>query len=918
MILLKIKNMKKLLLSLSLIGTFAVSNFSYAQKVKTPKFLGNVEGIKEYFLSNGMKVLLIPDASQSNMVVNIIYNVGSKDEGYGEKGMAHLLEHMLFKSTKNLGDIKKQLSDKGGAANGTTYYDRTNYYEIFPSNDENLKWAINMEADRMINATILQSDLDKEFSVVRNEFEIGENSPQGVLMEKVFSTAYLWHNYGNSTIGSKEDIERVKANTLRKFYEKYYQPDNATLIVAGKFDENNALKYIAENFSILPKPTRELGGTYTVEPPQDGEKTVVLNRSGDSKLVAAAYHTAAYADKDYAALAALNEILTGNPSGYLYKSLVETQKVAAIWAYSPEVRDPGLMYFNFEVPKDKDLDLTEKLVKAELDKIATNNYTQEDLARAKSKLLKQIADTKNNTVNFAIYLTEIVGAGNYKLAYLYRDNVEKLTLADVKNAAQKYFKTNNRTIGLFVPSANETRVKPAEFLPSQIASLTSNYKGKDLEKEAAPFEASIANLKKNVTEGVLSNGMKYGLINKEVKGEKVIASFKMVLGNEKDLAGKNEIATLTAELLKAGTKTKTKEQIQDRLDQLKSSIDARINGQNLIISMETYKNSYPEVMDILKDMVTNSTFPQNELTKTISEYTTYLEGQLKDPQALAQNELQRLAFPYPKESIFYTASLQEQIDDTKKVTRDQVVNYYANIMGANNGFGTVLGNLDPKIAASSLENTFGKWTAKSKSTLINPTFFDTKKIDKNFITPDKENAMAFGMQSFKMDQKSVDYPAFLLANEILGSGGFLSARLPMRLREKEGISYGVGSFINVPVSNDVASWGYYALLNPTKRDAVEKAVKEEVALALKDGFTADEVTTNKKSYANIQKTMLGMDNTLINLVNKKLQYGVSLNEYDALNSKIANLKVDEVNAALRKYLTLDRLTSVYAGDFNKK
>jgi zinc protease len=910
--------MKKLLLGLSLIGTFAFSNFAHAQKTEAPKFIGNIEGIKEYSLTNGMKVLLIPDASQSNMIVNIVYNVGSKDEGYGEKGMAHLLEHMLFKSTKNLGDIKKQLSDKGGTANGTTYYDRTNYYEIFPSNDENLKWAINMEADRMINATILQSDLDKEFSVVRNEFEIGENSPSGVLMEKVISTAYMWHNYGNSTIGSREDIERVKANTLRKFYEKFYQPDNATLIIAGKFDENNALKYITENFSIIPKPTRELGGTYTVEPPQDGEKTIVLNRSGESKLVSAAYHTAAYADKDFAALAALNEILTGNPSGYLYKNLVENQKVAAIWAYSPETRDPGIMYFNFDVPKDKDLILTEKLVKTELDKIAINNYTEEDLARAKSKLLKQIADTKNNTVNFAVYLTEIVGAGNYKLAFLYRDNVEKLTLAEVKNVAQKYFKSNNRTIGLFVPSANEVRVKPSEFLPSQIIALTANYKGKDLEKEAAPFEATIANLKRNVAEGMLSNGMKYGLINKEVKGEKVMATFKLVLGNEKDLAGKNEIANLTAELLKAGTKTKSKEQIQDRLDQLKSSIDARIGGQNLIISLATYQNSFPEVMDILKDMVTNSVFPQNEITKSIAEYSTFLEGQLKDPQALAQNELQRLASPYPKESIFYTASMQEQIDNTKKVTRDQIVNYYENIMGANNGFGTVLGNLDPKIAASSLESTFGKWTAKSKSVLINPTFFDTKKIDKNFLTPDKENAMAFGMQSFKMDQKSADYPAFLLANEILGSGGFLSARLPMRLREKEGISYGVGSFINVPISNEVASWGYYALLNPTKRDAVEKAVKEEVSKALKDGFTADEVMTNKKSYSNVQKTMLGMDNTLINLVNKKLQYGVSLDEYDALNSKIENLKLEEVNAALKKYLTLERLTSVYAGDFNKK
>ena len=910
--------MKKLLLCLSLMVGLSISNSTFAQKTDAPKYLGNVEGVKEYSLNNGMKVLLIPDGSQSNMVVNIVYNVGSKDEGYGEKGMAHLLEHMLFKSTKNLGDIKKQLSDKGGAANGTTYYDRTNYYEIFPSNDENLKWAIQMEADRMINATILQSDLDKEFSVVRNEFEIGENNPSGVLMEKVFSTAYMWHNYGNSTIGSKEDIERVKAPTLRKFYEKYYQPDNATLIIAGKFDEANALKYIAENFSVLPKPTRQLGGTYTVEPAQDGEKTVELNRSGESKLVAAAYHTSAYADKDYAALAALGEILTADPSGYLYKSLVETQKVSSIWVYAPEVRDAGLMYFNFDVPKDKNLEVTKNLVRTELDKIGSIKYNAEDLGRAKSKLLKQIADNKNNTVSFAISLTEIIGAGDYKLAFLYRDNVENLSVADIQRVAEKYLKSNNRTLGVFVPSANETRVQPAEFRPEQIAALTGNYKGKALEKDVAPFEATIANLKKNVTEGVLSNGMKYGLINKEVKGDKIIATFKMLLGNEKDLAGKNEIGKLTAALLKSGTKTKTKEQIQDRLDQLKSSINTRLYGQNFIISVNTYKNNYAEVMDILKDMVTNSTFPQNEITKTITEQNTNLEGQLKDPEAIAQNELQRLSSPYPKESVFYTASLQEQIDNSKKVTRDQIVNYYQNILGTNNGLGTVLGNIEAKTVVASLENTFGKWNAQSKYEEVKPTYFETKKLDKNFLTPDKENAIALGTESFKMNQKSPDYPAFVLANEILGSGGFLSARLPMRLREKEGISYGVGSFINIPISNDVASWGYYALLNPTKRDAVESAIKEEVSKALKDGFTADELMTNKKSYANIQKTMLGMDNTLINLVNKKLQYGISLDEYDTLNSKIAELKLEEVNSALRKYLTLDKVTSVYAGDFNKK
>ncbi|CAM3041968.1 insulinase family protein [Chryseobacterium flavum] len=910
--------MKHLLLGTAVFFLMGAVNPVLAQKAESPKFISNTEGVKEYSLSNGMKILLIPDPSQSNMVVNIVYNVGSKDEGYGEKGMAHLLEHMLFKSTKNLGDIKKQLSDKGGRANGTTWYDRTNYYEVFPSSDENLQWSLQMEADRMVNATILQSDLDKEFSVVRNEFEIGENNPTRVMIQNVFSNGYTWHNYGNSTIGSKEDIERVKAPTLRKFYEKYYQPDNATLIVAGKFDEKNALKYISDYFSVLPKPNRELGGTYTVEPAQNGEKYFEIKRNNDQQIIAAGYHTSAYADKDYAALAALYEILTADPSGYLYKSLVETQKVSGIWTFSPVVRDPGMVYFNFDVPKDRNLEEITRIVKAELDKVAGIKYTAEDLKRAKAKLIKDIDDGKNNTINYAIGLTEIIGAGNYKLGFLYRDNVENLKPEDINRVAQKYFKNNNRTLGIFKPSPNEERVFPAEFRDNQIAELTKDYKGKALEKEPAPFEASIANLKKNLTEGKLSNGMKYGVINKELKGEKVQGTFRLRFGNEKDLKGKNAVAKMTASLLKSGTKNRTKEQIQDELDQMRSSIDTYAYGQNLMISVNTYKQHYPKVMAILQDILTNASFPENEITKTVVETNTWLEGQLKDPNAIANNELQRLATPYPETSIFYVPSLQEQIDNNNKVTKAQIVDFYQNIMGASDGAGTLIGNIDSKTAATELEKTFGKFTSKSKFTEVKPTFFETKKQDKNIITPDKENAVALGTSSFKMKQDHPDYPALVMANEILGSGGFLSARLPMRLREKEGISYGVGSYLNVPVSNEVASWNYYAFLNPTKRAAVEAAIKDELGKALASGFTQEELDSNKKSYANGRKTSLGTDNTLINLVNTKLIFDIPLESFDEQNTKIQNLKLSEVNAALKKYISENSVISVFAGDFNKK
>lgn len=910
--------MKNFLLTAAVVFYAGYATPVFSQKAETPKFISNTEGVKEYSLSNGMKVLLLSDPSQSNAVVNIVYNVGSKHEGYGEKGMAHLLEHMLFKSTKKLGDIKKMLSDKGGNANGTTWYDRTNYYEVFPSNDENLKWFLEMEADRMINATILQSDLDKEFSVVRNEFEIGENNPGSVLMERIVSTAYLWHNYGNSTIGSKEDIERVKAGTLRKFYEKYYQPDNATLIVAGKFDEKKALEYITQYFSVIPKPARVLEAPYTVEPAQDGERFVELKRSGDSKVIGALYHTVPYADKDYAALDALQEILTADPSGYLYKAMIDSHKAASVYAYQPLVRDASYMYFGLEVPADKDVKATETDFRKELDKVATTKYTEQDVARAKAKLLKQIENIKNNTIGFAINLTEIVGAGNYKLGFLYRDAVEKLTLADVQRVAEKYFRTNNRTVGVFIPTKDEIRVKNLEYSDEQIASLTRDYKGKALEKEAAPFEASIKNLKANLTEGKLSNGMKYGLIKKDIKGGKVLGSFRFPVSNAKDLNGKSDVGSLMAQVLKTGTKSHTKEQIQDMLDQWKSNVNFGFSGQTLFVNFSTYKENLPKLMGLIKEILTESTFPEAELAKTVNEYNTYLESSLNDPQSIAFTEIQKITENYPKESVYYTASTKEQIENNKKVKRDQLVDFYNKILGSNHGVGSVIGDVDGKEVSALLESTFGKWNSKSNYEYIKPELFATKKQDKDYLTPDKENGAAVGKISFSMDRKSPDYPAFVIANEMLGSGGFLTARIPTRLREKEGISYGAGSYVNIPIDNNVASWAWYAFFNPTKKDAVNKALKEEVNKAVKDGFTEEEFKSNLTSWLNSRKTGLGNDNTLMSLVNSQLQYGQPLDEYDALEAKVSALKVSQVNDVLRKYVSEDKMTSVFAGDFNKK
>ena len=260
----------------------------------------SVEGITEYSLANGMKVLLFPDNSQQTITVNITYMVGSRHEGYGETGMAHLLEHMVFKGSPKHLNIPQELTEHGARPNGTTWLDRTNYYETFAANEANLRWALDLESDRMVNSFIKKEDLETEFSVVRNEFEMGENDPGSVLMDRIISSAYIWHNYGNSTIGSREDIERVPIQNLQAFYKKYYQPDNAILLVAGKFDPKATLQMINEYFGTISRPERVLQPTYTVEPTQDGERSVVLRRVGDVQYVGAAYHISSGSHPDYA------------------------------------------------------------------------------------------------------------------------------------------------------------------------------------------------------------------------------------------------------------------------------------------------------------------------------------------------------------------------------------------------------------------------------------------------------------------------------------------------------------------------------------------------------------------------------------------------------------------------------------------
>ena len=905
--------MRVKLLALTLCAFLLLANQTIAQT--PPKLITTVEGIKEYEMSNGLRVLLIPDGSQTNIAVNIVYKVGSRHEGYGESGMAHLLEHMLFKQCKKFVDIKKAIADKGAQANGTTWYDRTNYYEILSASDENLRWAIDMEADRMINSKILPEELKKEFSVVRNEFEIGENSPSGVLIERVMSTMYLWHNYGKSTIGSKEDIERVKPENLKAFYKKYYQPDNAVLIIAGKFDEKKALANVQQYFGPIPKPTRVLQPTYTVEPPQDGERQVMLRRTGDIQYIGMGYHTPSVADKDYAANDALIQVLTNNPSGLLYKKLVETKLASKIDQFVPTVYDPGFSYFQLEVPKDKSIDSARNMLLATMDEVGAMDITEEGLTRAKNTIMKYISDGMNKTTDLAVALTEYVGAGDWRLMFLYRDRIEQLTVADLKAAAKKYYKPSNRTYGVFVPDAAPDRTIVSET--PDIAKVLAGYKGKATVAQKENFENTIENIKKNTEYGTLANGGKYALLQKPTKGDKITGSLSLRFGNETNLMNSAEIASLVGRMLKTGTTTKTKKQIADELDRLKTSINFNGTPNGLVISINSDKQNLPAALALLDDMLLHPKFDSAEFDKVLLDAKADIEANKNDPQTLASEKLGRLSTNYPKGHPNYAASSDEQLASIATVKLDDLKKFYTNFYGANNSLSVFVGELEKKDVTGFLQNSFAKWNSKAAYSPIEQKYFDVKGTTESINTPDKTNAMMLGVINLNISEKHADYPAMYMANELLGGGAFLSSRIPQRLREKEGMSYGAGSFMNANYKFNVSSWGVYAFFNPLYKGRLDSALRQEIDKARTAGFTKDELQKSVNSWLEQNKTSLGENAFLANQIRTYMRDERSLDDFTNLENKIKALNLEAVNNALRKYFDPQKLIMIYGGDFDK-
>jgi zinc protease len=878
--------------------------------------VASVEGITEYAFPNGLHILLFPDSSKPKVTINVVYLVGSRNEGYGETGMAHLLEHMVFKSTKSGRDLFKELTDRagGGNFNGTTSYDQTMYYETLNASDENLRWGLALEAERMVNMTMEKKDLDSEMTVVRNEMESGENNPGNVLQERVLAAAYNFHNYGKTVIGARSDVERVPIDNLASFYRKYYQPDDAVLIIAGQFDESKALAYVAETFGTIPKPQRAIAQPYTMEPTQEGERSVILRRVGDIQYAMVVYHAPAALHPDSAPLDVLAQVLGANQTGRLYKALVDGKKAVAAGMSMSEMHDPGFVFAFAVLKQDQSIEEATQILLKTVEDFANDPPTQEEVDRAKSRILKNHELMMANSQSVGLNLGRYVGDGDWRLLFLTRDDVKKVSPDDVARVAKAYLKSSNRTLGEFIPTTDLNRAEiPAA--PSAAERL-KDYRGGESIQQGEAFDPTPKNIESRVIRARLPNGLKLLMLPKKTRGGAVVAVMNVRFGDEKSLFGKSEAASMVGSLLMRGTKSKTRQQIQDETDRLKAQVSVSGGVTGASASIRTFEPTLADSLRLVRELLREPSFPEMEFEQIRQMSLASIENERSEPGSLASLELSRhLTARYPRGDVRYTSTLDELIEDVKKVTLDDVRSFYSQFYGVGEGELAIVGQFDPAQMQKLVSQLFGDWKSPARYERVPNPYTTVTPINHKIETPDKQNAYFLASMYTKATDEDPDYAALQIAGYVFG--GVPTSRVFQRIRVKEGLSYGANASFYVPTKDDSGTFSANAIAAPQNTPKVEAAFNEEIAKALKEGFTADEVEKAKKAWLDNRAVSRAEDASLASLLVSRARWDRTVIWDEKLEAAVAALTPAQVSEAFRRHVDPAALSIVKGGDFKK-
>lgn len=876
-------------------------------------YIRTIHNIEEYKLENGLICLLIQDLTQSTITVNLTLNVGSRHEGPGEAGIAHLLEHMLFKGTKKFPNSKDILQQKGAVFNATTWYDRTNYYETLSSSFENLKFAIEFEADRMVNALITDNDLKSEVTVVLNEFEINENDSISVLHDEILSAAFRWHNYGRATIGNLSNIKNASSVQVKAFYKKFYHPNNATLIISGNFNKDDAILLVTDFFGKIPFNKNISSVLQTIEPVQSGSRLIKVSRSGDMSAVGVLYHIPSVHHPDFAPLKILGELISYEPGGLLYNNFVLKEIASEMFGVTYQLAEAGLiLIFLKPVFPERIFFLKAELIKI-LESISEFAISKIMIERAKAKLFKNFKLIKNDSKKITLALTESISQGDYSLFFSAQDQLNSVSLADVKRVAGQYLISTNRTAGIFIPSDNIKLAQTGDLPKLKITQ--SKYESCPEIAINNSFTATLQNINANLKNVILNNGVPVSLLYKKTCADIVRCQFIFSYGTSEDSKQFFELMNLLPKILGTKTKTKTNEVLHDQINCLESGLKIYSDfiSSQIIVDLKSNKENIVNLITLFMEIISEPIFSKSEFSviqkKEISEH----EECLYDPKVLALNEVQKEQNKWNQNSIHYISSLQERIDILKTLTISKFSNAYLNFYNQNRLNISVVGSFDFEKFLFRLNNSLSKWKSNNNLIQVKKPYAVVVSGTKILKVPNKQVAAVALGTTLKLQDLFDDYPAFRLGAYMLGEG--TNSRIWNTLRELNGLSYTAGSFVDISDNGGNSTLTLYALAGLQNAKKAHNLLLKELGLWLNNSITEKELLDSLVGYKLMFDNLLSNDQFIISLLSSNLICNRSLNFQINFFEKIKKLTPQNVARAINKYISLNNVFSVMAGDF---
>ncbi|MBU0560237.1 MAG: insulinase family protein [Bacteroidetes bacterium] len=906
--------MKKNLIALFLFSTILSASDIVPAGYTKVKELG---GITEYRMdSNGLTVLLMEEHSAPVLTFMVTYRVGSRNEVTGTTGATHILEHLMFKGTEkynkaNGGHIDAKLGNIGAMLNATTWLDRTNYYESIPS--DYLELAIDIEADRMRNLFLHEEDKDAEMTVVRNEFERGENSPFSALNKAIWAAAFQAHPYHHSTIGWRSDIENVPIEKLRDFYNTFYWPNNATVTVIGDFLVENALSLIQKYYGAIPSSPHEIPKLYTVEPEQQGPVRVEVNRAGQLGVVGIGHKVPEAKSADSYALSILNYILSEGKTSRLYKSLIDQNLAVNIFNFYFPFHDPSLFVNYAFLAPGVEHSKVEEVLLAELEKIKTEGVTQEEVTRSINQIAAETAYDRDGSFSVASQINEAIAAGDWTMFVTYLENIKKVTPDDVKNVTIKYFTTNSRTTGYFIPKVPGGGNSQAKSAPRVEDAMMNFYRGEnDHPSNVNSTASNLVDPKDTKVSEIIKDQNIAGIRVLTAKtGVQDVVTFRgsFAAGDNLSPERNSMIADLTGGMLDKGTTKNGKFELAEKLENMGASINFSVSGHSTTFNGQCLNENLNEVISLLAEQLRYPAFSEEELEKLKTLRQGGLKQLLENTSTMAEEKMSELIFPkgHPNHAI----SVSKLIEDAAKVTIEDVKEFHKKHYGTASIIFVAVGDLNYDKVNKSIEKYFSGWKGGIEYPVYDNAALTSKGKTEIVSMEEKTSATLRIGQITNLKRTDPDFLAFDLGNQAFGGGSF-TARLLSIIRDDEGLTYGIFAAHD----NDIHSDGQWYISGTFSPDLLHKgfsSTMRELNRWVSEGISQKELDDTKSRLIGSFKVRLATTSGLASQIHSFAERGYSPDYIDKYPKFLEAISLKEVNEAIKKYVNPENVVTVVAG-----